>query len=388
MKVLYVMPFKICANKWFATGDTNQASQILSKITRFPNITVDVVGNFMDEDGNSYIKFVQDNYGVNNCIDLSIISSKRTYIKSGFEILKNMNIFNEYDLINIHNSNPSIVSKILTYLPDNNVVFTLHAPPENMTFQFYHREQYLQFLNDPTKLLLCVSKSHAERCLNALNYYKDYPDGNPNIKYIVNGITTELYSNDRVYDCGTIGRFSPSKNVYESLRCVAEITRYTGGKGFYVGTGSNYEESSESQKRYVDSIMELLQNNPQIDWFESLPSNEIRALLSRSKTYLSLSTIETFGLTVCEALMQGTPSIGFDTNGIGEIIEEGITGYKFSIHKSKWDLRYLESIDLYNKCLELNNDIIRSRALTRFDIDRVSKEYYDLYSGRLNNEVD
>ena len=86
--------------------------------------------------------------------------------------------------------------------------------------------------------------------------------------------------------------------------------------------------------------------------------------------------------------MQGTPSIGFDTNGIGEIIEEGITGYKFSIHKSKWDLRYLESIDLYNKCLELNNDIIRSRALTRFDIDRVSKEYYDLYSGRLNNEVD
>lgn len=377
MKILYIMPFKINARMWHMTGDSNQASQILKRITSRPNIIVDVVGNFSDTD---CIQYVKENYGVNNCIDLSSVSDKRTYIKNGFELLKSMNIFDDYDLINIHNSNPSIVSKILTYLPNNKVIFTLHAPPENMTFQYYHKEQYLRLLNDPTKLLLCVSESHANRCLSALNYYKEFPDGKPNISYILNGIGTKEYIvYSLTYDCGTIGRFSPSKNVLESLKCVEAITRSTGGKGFFVGTTSNYEESSDSQKKYVDAILEVLKNNPQITWYESLPSKDIQILLSESRSYIALSTIETFGLTVCEALMQGTPSIGFDTNGIGEIIEEGVTGYKFSNSRCKWGARYQESINLYNKCLELNRSDIRNRAVDRFNIDRVVNQYYGLY---------
>lgn len=379
MKILYVMPFKINALKWNMTGDTNQASMILRLLAMKDDLTIDVVGNFKDEDGNDCSDYVISEYNINKCIDLSSVASKRTYIKSGFELLNSMDIFKDYDLINIHNSNPSIVSKIVTYLSDYRVIFTLHAPPENMTFQYYHKEQYLNMLNDPTKLLLCVSNSHKDRCLNALNYYKEYPEGTPSIKAIVNGIDLPQYINDRVYDCGTIGRFSASKNVLESLKCVEAITRYTGGKGFLVGTTSNYEGNSENEKRYIDAIMKVLSENPQITWIESMSSEEIRSLLGKSKSYVSLSTIETFGLTVCEAIVQGTPSIGFNINGIGEIIEDGVTGYKFSASRGKWDARYVEVIDLYNKCRTLNYDDVRNRAVSRFDINRVANEYHDLY---------
>lgn len=377
--ILVMMPFKIDCSKWYMTGDVNMGRQILHGLNR----KVDVVGNFSslhcksDSEINEFLDF----YNIDNYIDIGKFASSRNYARKSFEYLKENNLLDGYELINIHNSNPALVVRINEYIVPKgcNVVFTLHSPPENSTFQFYHRDDYLSFINNPKCTLMCVSESQVNRCINALNYYKDYPDSKPNISCIVNGITTEKYDEPTVYDCGTIGRFSPSKNVLESINCVAAITRYTGGKGFYVGTGSNYEESSDSQKKYVDAIMEVLHNNPQIEWFESVDNITIKKLLASSKSYIALSTIETFGLTVCEAIMQGTPSIGFNTNGIGEIIDESVTGYTFPIKRSRWDARYQESVNLYEKCLKLDRTIVRNRAIERFNIDRVVEEYNTLY---------
>lgn len=381
MRVLYIMPFKISADKWHLTGDTNMGFRILESISKFNDLSIDVVGNFKNNLGNDVTSDVMHLHNVKNCIDLSSVIDSRNYLVKGFEYLKSLDIFRNYDIINIHNSNPSIISKISQYLKDYKVIFTLHAPPENMTFQYYHKDQYLTFLTDPRKLLLCVSMSHADRCLKALDYFKVHPDIVPSIDYVLNGIDTKFYAKfDRTYDCGTIGRFSASKNVLESLKCVEAITRSTGGKGFLVGTTSNYEGGTDAEKKYAESIMEVLDQNPQISWYESLPSEKVQYLLSVSKCYVSLSTIETFGLTVCEALMQGTPCIGFDINGIGEIIEDGITGYKFKKSRSRWVDKYKQSIDLYNKCLNLDHVTIRERAIERFSIDRVGQEYYNVYS--------
>lgn len=378
-KTLVIMPFKIDCSKWHLTGDTNLSRQILHGL----NKKVDVVGNFGSFKfmSDSEVKDFLNYYNIDKAIDVSQFSLSKSYAKKTFEYLSENDLLSGYSLINVHNSNPALIVRINQYLLNLNcnVVFTLHSPPENSTFQFYHREDYLEFLTNDKCLLMCVSKSHAERCLKALNYYKDYPDKEPNIAYILNGIPVNKYDNELVYDCGTIGRFSPTKNVLESLLCVATITKHTGGKGFYVGTGSNYEESSDKQKEYVDAIMKVLQDNPQIEWYEELPNEDIKSMLSKTRCYIALSTIETFGLTVCEALMQGTPSIGFDINGIGEIIEDGITGYKFAKKRSSWNKRYEEVLDLYDKCINLNRSEVYSRSVERFNIDRVLKDYNELY---------
>lgn len=346
---------------------------------------VDVIANFnslefmSEEDRNDFLKL----HNINKMINVGEFASYRTYARKSFDYLSENKLLDGYKIIHVHNSNPALVVRINEYIVPTNskVLFTLHCPPENSTYQFYHKEDYVDFVNHPNCTLLGVSKNQVKRCINSLNYYKEHPeDSIPNIDYILNGITTEKYDEELVYDCGSIGRFSPTKSVLESLNCVVEITRHTGGKGFYVGTGSNYEESTENQKKFVDSMMEVLNANPQIEWFESLDNVELKKLLASSRSYISLSTIETFGLTVCEAILQGTPSIGFDVNGIGEIIEEGITGYKYPTGRSKWVKRYEQSKELYEKSILLDRNEVRRRGLERFDINRTIKEYEDLYN--------
>lgn len=386
MKILYILPFKLDFESC-QTGDINMAKSILQRLPK--DYEVDVVANFSSIiDSYDLTNQVKDKYNVNNLIDVSQFSDYRDYIRKTFNYLIDNNMFEGYDLIHIHNSTPSIVNKLNTFLNDKKVIFTFHAPCENITFQYYSRDAYIKFLNNKNSMLVCVSKSHMDRCLNALHYYEEYPNGNPNITYILNGIETELkdINDSKLYDCGTIGRFSTTKSMLESLNCVASITKYTGGKGFIIGSTSAYEGTSDYEKIYIEKMMKVLEENPQIDWYKSMSSSDISKLLRNSSCYISLSGIETFGLTVCEALMQGTPCIGFNVNGIGEIIEEGITGYKFNKSRKQWKTRYKEVIDMYEKCLELDSTSVRNRAIERFNINTCVDNYIKLYEDFINKE--
>lgn len=383
MKLLYVMPFKVDVTKWNATGDCNIARNILKNLPK--DWEVDVIGNFGSTDGDP--SFYQDMYNINRVIDVSEFADYRNYSQKTFKYLQGLEDFNygDYDLIQVHNSNPGIISRINEYLDEYPVVLTLHSPPEVPSFQFYQRDAYIHFLTRPNSMFMCVSSSQVTRTLTALKY-DETQYGKPHISYILNGISTTEYSSGLYYDIGTIGRPSRSKNVLESLKCVEFITRTTGGRGFYVGSKSSYEGDSEEEIKYCNEIHKLLEDNPQIEWFPYLSSEEIQNLLSKSKCYIALSTIETFGLTVCEAIMQGTPAIGFDINGIGEIIEEGVTGYKFIKKPSKWTTRYSRSLDIYNNCLKLDRNSVRAHAKESFSIDRMVSEYVELYNKMLERE--
>ena len=58
--------------------------------------------------------------------------------------------------------------------------------------------------------------------------------------------------------------------------------------------------------------------------------HEVERILPRVDLCLFPSYMESFGLVVLEAMSCGVPVIGSDVGGIGEVIEEGRTGYMFN----------------------------------------------------------
>jgi glycosyltransferase involved in cell wall biosynthesis len=80
---------------------------------------------------------------------------------------------------------------------------------------------------------------------------------------------------------------------------------------------------------------------------------------------------EPFGYSVVEAMACGTPVIAFSRGSMGELIEEGVTG--FLVH----DVRAAE--DAAARVTELDRVVIRARAVERFGVKRMVDAYIAAY---------
>ncbi|MEA2220344.1 MAG: hypothetical protein QOJ35_2970 [Solirubrobacteraceae bacterium] len=80
---------------------------------------------------------------------------------------------------------------------------------------------------------------------------------------------------------------------------------------------------------------------------------------------------EPFGLVLIEAMACGTPVLGVSLGAVGEIVEDGVTGYT----ATSWE----GLAELVAPALALDRRAIRERALARFDFRRMVDDYEALY---------
>jgi glycosyltransferase involved in cell wall biosynthesis len=80
---------------------------------------------------------------------------------------------------------------------------------------------------------------------------------------------------------------------------------------------------------------------------------------------------EPFGLVLVEAMACGTPVLGVCIGAVGEIVEDGVTGYT----AASWE----GLAELVAPALALDRHAIRERALSRFDVRRMVDDYEALY---------
>lgn len=108
---------------------------------------------------------------------------------------------------------------------------------------------------------------------------------------------------------------------------------------------------------------------------------ELAAFYSRSDMVMSLSTGETFGLTIAEGMACGTPAIGFNTTSIGEIISSD-TGFLVPYGDVAALRDAALAIGSGNRVFE--TEVCRRRATTLFNKDIQFNCYVNLYENILN----
>lgn len=103
---------------------------------------------------------------------------------------------------------------------------------------------------------------------------------------------------------------------------------------------------------------------------------EERGLLMAGAIALFTPTIyvEPFGTVTIEAMASGTPVITTDWGAFTETVEHGVDGFRCRT--------FAEFCDAADKVKGLNRPLIRERALKRFGMDNVAKQY-DAYFTRL-----
>jgi glycosyltransferase involved in cell wall biosynthesis len=80
---------------------------------------------------------------------------------------------------------------------------------------------------------------------------------------------------------------------------------------------------------------------------------------------------EPFGLVMAEAMMCGTPVAAMRCGAVGEIVEEGVTGY--------WTETLEELPKQIARCFELDRGAVQRRARERFSASRMAREYVAAY---------
>ena len=80
---------------------------------------------------------------------------------------------------------------------------------------------------------------------------------------------------------------------------------------------------------------------------------------------------EPFGYSVVEAMASGTPVIAFARGSMGELIEEGVTG--FLVHDVRAAVAAVACVS------DLDRVVIRARAVERFGVERMVAAYIAAY---------
>ncbi len=120
-----------------------------------------------------------------------------------------------------------------------------------------------------------------------------------------------------------------------------------------------------------------------VEFLGSKPRNEVRSLIASSHCLVSTSHIETFGITLVEALFCGIPVISSKT-GIAEEVINKSNGLVFDLG-DKNDL-HRAMFSLYNHYDRFEPDYIRKEAVMRFDQKVISGKLAKIYSDILTSE--
>lgn len=154
--------------------------------------------------------------------------------------------------------------------------------------------------------IICVSEKFSQ-------YMKsEMPELSKKITYVNNGVDalavrpSEKRKDDYHYTIMTVGGGIPIKNTLQICQAIESLKDYS-VKLIVVGP----------KDKYGDDIAKY----PFVTYYESLPHDEVLAMMSSADLYIQNSTFETFGLAVCEAITRGCNLLVSRHVGATDVIE-------------------------------------------------------------------
>jgi glycosyltransferase involved in cell wall biosynthesis len=130
----------------------------------------------------------------------------------------------------------------------------------------------------------------------------------------------------------------------------------------------------EGEKAYFNLEIKPRLEMPGVEYLGEIGGDEKCTVLRNAHALLfPVEWEEPFGLVTIEAMMSGTPVLGFKKGSTPEIVDEGVTGHLVAtgdVHALCLAIKKVRHID---------RRICRERAETRFSHRRMTKEYLALY---------
>lgn len=131
--------------------------------------------------------------------------------------------------------------------------------------------------------------------------------------------------------------------------------------------GSSYDKDYQAIKASIPEYIERIEFTNDVDYY-----------YARTKLYVNTSEIESFGMTIIEAMGQGIPIVSTNLPTIEEFITPGQNGYLFEtgdIEKaSEMIERILNDVELYQAMRRAN-----IRESSKYSIHVIGRKYMEIY---------
>ena len=182
----------------------------------------------------------------------------------------------------------------------------------------------------------------------------------------------------------TVGRYAEKKKGFDLIK---KISKFLIGKIDFqwviIGRGTKKLLDQEFFKRNSKffKIIDEIKNNSEFIF----PNKQLIKYYKSSHVYANLARIESFGITIIEAMAAFLPVISFSTKGGDELVINKKNGLLLKIGDYK---KYAENIILISKNKKIFNKIVKfnTKYLSQFDLKKVSYQTIKIYKDIINKK--
>jgi len=282
------------------------------------------------------------------------------------------------DVLHVHYAIPHAVCAVLAReMSGRNIgiVTTLHGTDISVLSQDSTMSQAIKYGIDRSDIVTTVSNALKEETYARIDTVKpietiyNFVDESVFYKHDVAHLKAQygIREDERVII--HVSNFRQIKNIPDIIASFMKIREVIPAKLLLVGDGPEKHRVWDEVKKHEHAPDVLFLGKQE----------NVEELFSISDLKLLLSTKESFGLVLLEAMACGVPGIGTNIGGIPEVIEHGINGYVVELGDTDAVAKY--AIDILKDEETLNR--FRERALasvqSKFHSDNIIAQYEKLY---------
>lgn len=356
------------------------------------------------QNNNSGIFFeVQNKLLINNGVEVSVIYTEITSIKDYYFGKKFKNKIRKNNLVYANMiSVPRLIPKSMNHLSALHYIFT------NLMFKKYVRQfgkpdiiqAHVTKISGETAVKLgkrynipvvitehhsntvIVSKNMNETiedadCFVCVSSYLKDKIGDKDTVVIPNFISDRkvvVHKDKNLFKIITVSSMTENKNTMLLLKAISRLKSYDNIELSIIGDGPQYKTILEFIKKNNLKNVKILGN---------IANDKVIYEIAKSDVLVSTSYIETFGVSILEAISQGVPVIATNSGGPIDIINNinGIILEGFC-EKELAD----KIIEIKNKKIIFDETKIRKDYISRFSSSVTVKKYINLYNSILINQ--
>ena len=252
---------------------------------------------------------------------------------------------NEFDVVHFHIGTQWIPMGLLTATPN---LHTLHT--------FLTKDDAWLINRYPRVPLAAISRFQVQSAV---------PARAPHIPVVYNGCDFNAF--DPSFAPGKylafLGRISNIKNPLDAIRIAQKV-------GMPIVLAG--QPQSKAEEQYYEAKIKPLVDGKEVRYIGPVDHSQKNELLRNAAALLfPVQWSEPFGLVMIEAMACGTPVVGHNLGSVGEVVENGVTGF------------YAQSIDemsaLVPLAMGLDRKNVRRRAMERFSYQAMTDAYLKIY---------